>query len=448
MAGKDRSGLALTGICLGFFAVLLDATVVNIALPAISRSLGGSLSQEQWTLNAYTLTFAAFMLNAGALADRWGSRATYLGGLAVFAVATVVCACAPSIAVLIAARAVQGTGAAALTPCSLALVAHRFPEGPARARALGAWGGISGIGLAAGPVLGGLLVDSAGWRAVFLVAVPITIFSGIVTRYTVAETPRRPRSRADLRGQALAVITLAAITAALTTASSRGWLSWQPGAFGGIGIAAAVAFVIAERVGREPMLPLGMFRSRRFSIATAIGLLFNFGLYGTLFCLALYLENTLHRSAQEAGLLILPFTAVVACCATLSGHLNVRFGPRVPMLIGLTAGLIASCLLATCGARTPAGVVVAFAALFGAVGTAMPAMTSVAINAAPAGRSALGSAVLNASRQTGGVVGVALLGSVLTQGHTEPSLKVAMVLVACSYVSAVLLASQVNTSRA
>jgi DHA2 family methylenomycin A resistance protein-like MFS transporter len=443
----DRGVAALVGVCLGFFVVLLDATIVNVSLPAISSSLGGSLSAEQWILNAYTLTFAAFMLNAGALGDRWGARRGYLAGLVIFALATVACACAPSVAVLIAARAVQGIGAAALVPCSLALIAHRFPEGRARARALGAWGGISGIGLAAGPVLGGVLVDSVGWRAVFLVAVPVALISAVLVAATVHESPRRPRTKADLRGQTLAVLALAAITAAFTTTSAHGWGNWQPLTFGVIGIVLAGAFVLVERTTGEAMLPLGMFSNARFSIATAIGSLFNFGLYGTLFCLALFLEHSLHRSAQAAGLVILPLTAVVAGCASLSGHLNARFGPRVPMLIGLAAGAIGAILLATCNASTAVGVVIAYAAIFGVIGTAMPAMTAVALGASPPGRAGLGSAVLNAARQTGGVLGVAILGSALEPHGSGPILHVAMAIVACGYLTAALLATRIRTTQ-
>jgi MFS transporter, DHA2 family, methylenomycin A resistance protein len=444
---RDRGVVALVGICLGFFVVLLDATIVNVSLPAISASLGGSLSQEQWILNAYTLTFAAFMLNAGALGDRWGARRIYLGGLTIFAVATVACACSPTVAALIAARAVQGIGAATLVPCSLALIAHRFPEGRTRARALGAWGGISGIGLASGPILGGVLVDSVGWRAVFLVAVPVTLISAIMIVGTLQETPKRSRSSADVRGQILAVIALAAITGAFTTTSTHGWGNWRPATFGIVGIALAVAFVLIERATREPMLPLSMFRSARFSIATGVGALFNFGLYGTFFCLALYVQNALHRSAQDAGLVILPLTAVVAGGAALSGHLNARFGARLPMLIGLVAGAIGAGLLATCDASTAVGTVVAYAAIFGIIGTAMPAMTSVALNASPPGCAALGSAVLNAARQTGGVVGVALLGSVLEPQAGRPSLHVAMTVVACGYLIAALLVTRIDTIR-
>jgi DHA2 family methylenomycin A resistance protein-like MFS transporter len=257
----------------------------------------------------------------------------------------------------------------------------------------------------------------------------------------------RRATKADLRGQTLAVLALAAITAAFTTTSAHGWGNWQPLTFGVIGIVLAGAFVLVERTTGEAMLPLGMFSNARFSIATAIGSLFNFGLYGTLFCLALFLEHSLHRSAQAAGLVILPLTAVVAGCASLSGHLNARFGPRVPMLIGLAAGAIGAILLATCNASTAVGVVIAYAAIFGVIGTAMPAMTAVALGASPPGRAGLGSAVLNAARQTGGVLGVAILGSALEPHGSGPILHVAMAIVACGYLTAALLATRIRTTQ-
>lgn len=241
--------------------------------------------------------------------------------------------------------------------------------------------------------------------------------------------------------------------AAFTTTSDHGWGNWQPATFGLVALTLAVGFVVAERVAGDPVLPLGMFDSARFSIATAIGAPFNFGLYGTLFCLALYLEHTLHRSARAAGLVILPLTAVVAICAALSGHLNARFGPRVPMLIGLVAGVIGlvagvigAGLLATCAATTAVGPVVAYAAIFGVIGTAMPAMTAVALGASPPGRAALGSVVLNASRQTGGVLGVAVLGSVLEPHPGQPTLHIAMAIVCGGYLAAAFLATRINTT--
>jgi MFS transporter, DHA2 family, methylenomycin A resistance protein len=441
---SDRSGPALLGICLGFFVVLLDATIVNVALSAISRSIGGSVSAEQWALNAYTVTFAAFMLTAGTLGDRWGARRGFLAGLALFGLATVACAAAPTIAFLVIARAVQGVGAAAIVPCSLALIAHRFPDGPARARALGAWGGISGVGLASGPILGGLLVDSLGWRTVFLAVVPATVASGLLVVRAVKTSPSRPARRADPAGQILAVVALAALTGALTVTSTDGWGGWRPTTLGLGGIGLTVALVLVERRTRDPMIPLAMFAEARFSAAVGIGGLFNFGLYGTIFCLSLYLEDTLRASAGTTGLVILPLTVVVAFGALSSGYLSARFGPRLPMLLGLGGGVLGSVLFAILGTSTPVVLVALCGAMFGTVGLAMPAMTSVALSATTPDRAGLGSAVLNAARQTGGAFGVALLGSVLESPAGRPTLHVAMPIVAFGYLLATSAASRLG----
>lgn len=444
-SGRGGAGLALTGICLGFFLVLFDATAVNVATGDIAGSLGASVIAVQWMLNAYTVAFAALMLTAGSLGDRWGHRRVYLGGSALFAVASGACAAAPAAPVLIAARAVQGVGAAAVVPCSLALIAHRFPDGQARSRALGVWGGVSGVGLAAGPVVGGGLVAALGWRAVFVVVVPVAAVSMAIVAGRVEETSRRPASRPDVAGQVLAVFTLVALAAALTQTSALGWR--HPLTLGLLAVAAVAgsSFVLLEHRAREPMLPPVLFTSVRFSGATSIGLLFNLTLYGVLFCLALVLERTLHTSAAIAGLALLPLTAVVAVGALLFGRLTTRFGPRMPMLLGLTGGLAGTGLLAGFGDHLGAVGLAGLGAVLGLVGLTMPAMTGVALSAAGSGRAGLGAAVLNAARQAGGALGVALLGSAALQHVASngsrtggPHLLLPMTLAAIGYLTALI----------
>ena len=441
---EDGGYLALAGICLGFLVVLFDATAVNVATGAIASSLGASVIVVQWVLNAYTVTFAALMLSAGSLGDRWGSRRIYLAGSALFAIASAGCAAAPVVPVLIAARAVQGVGAAAVVPCSLALIAHRFPEGKARSRALGIWGGVSGVGLAAGPVIGGGLVAAGGWRTVFLVVVPLAAVSIGIVAARLEEIPHRTATRPDRAGQVLAVVALFAVTAGLTQTSTWGWS--DPRTLGLLGIAALTAggLVLLEHRVSEPMLPPVLFATARFSGATSIGLLFNLGLYGALFCLALVLERTAHRSAAIAGLALLPLTTVVALGALVSGRLSTRFGPRAAMLLGLTGGLIGTGLLAGLGDRIGIAGLAGLGAILGLVGLAMPAMTGVALTAAGPTRAGLAAAVLNAARQTGGALGVALLGSVafaphLHTGPDNPHLLAPMVLAATGYLIAVIL---------
>lgn len=444
-AGTQAPGdLALAGICLGFLVVLFDAAAVNVATGDIAGSLGASVVVVQWVLNAYTVAFAAFMLTAGSLGDRWGARRVYLAGSALFALASAACAAAPTAPALIAARAVQGVGAAAVVPCSLALIAHRFPDTRARARALGVWGGVSGVGLAAGPVVGGGLVAVLGWRAVFVVVVPVAAISIAIVAARLGEVPLRAATRPDIAGQVLAVIALVALTAALTQTSTLGWA--DPRTLGPLVVAALAGggFVVVERRAGEPMLPPSLFSVARFSGATGVGLLFNLGLYGVLFCLALVLERTAHRSAAVAGLALLPLTAVVAVCALASGRLSTRFGPRMPMLVGLAGGLVATGLLAAFGDRLGVVGLTGLGAVLGLVGLAMPAMTGVALAAAGPARAGLGAAVLNTARQAGGALGVALLGNAAfapspAGGPEDPRLLVPMTLAATGYLVALVL---------
>ncbi len=433
-------GLALTGICLGFFVVLFDATAVNVATGGISRDLGASVITLQWVLNAYTVAFAALMLTAGSLGDRWGTRRVYQVGVALFAVSSAVCVAAPNAATLVAARAVQGIGAAAVVPCSLALIAHRYPEPVARARALGIWGGVSGIGLAAGPVLGGWLVAALGWRSVFLVVVPVAAVSMAFVAARVTEMPSHAATRPDLRGQLLAVASLVALTASLTMTSTLGWSSPLVLGLLAVAVALGACFVVAEHRVSEPMLPPALFSSSAFSGATGVGLLFNFGLYGVLFCITIFLERTLRQSAAVTGLALLPLTAVVALCALFSGHVTSRFGPRLPMVLGLSGGLLGTCLLAVWGDQSGTVALAIFGAITGCVGLCMPAMTGVALAGLRPRQTGLGAATLNAARQAGGALGVALLGSTALQrpGADLPHLRLPMILAATGYLIAVI----------
>lgn len=442
-ARAERGGtLALTGICLGFFLVLFDATAVNVATGGIARGLGASVVTLQWVLNAYTVAFAAVMLTAGSLGDRWGARRVYQGGAALFAAASAACAAAPDPGILVAARAVQGIGAAAVVPCSLALIAHRYPAPAARARALGIWGGVSGIGLTAGPVIGGWLVAALGWRSVFLAVVPVAAVSIALIAARTAEVPRHYATRLDLPGQVLAVVSLVALTAALTITSTLGWSSLPVLGLLAVAVIGGVCFAAAERRAVEPMLPPALLRSRAFSGASGVGLLFNFGLYGVLFCVTIFLERTLRQSTAVTGVALLPLTAVTTLGALFSGRAAGRFGPRTPMALGLAGGLLGTGLLAAFGDHSGAAALAVFGAITGCVGLCMPAMTGVALAGAGARRAGLGAATLNAARQAGGALGVALLGSTALQrtGTVDlPHLRLPMILAAAGYLIAIAL---------
>lgn len=442
-AGKARQALALTALCLGFLMITLDATIVNVALPAIRASLGGDVGELQWVADAYTLALAAVLLSAGTAADILGARRVFLAGLTAFVLASVVCALSPDLPALIIARGVQGLGAAGLLPPSLTLIVHQFPDPKRRAHALGVWGGMSGIGLAAGPVLGGLAVATLGWEAIFLVNVPVGIAAIVLTRMTVVAGPRRPGARFDLAGQLLAALALGCLAAGLIRAGQGSGTAVVVLLV--VGVLAAVAFTMAERRVATPMLPPRVFRNRAFTAATAVGMLFNFCLYGTLFCLPLYLQQVRGQSALTAGLALLPMTAVVGTNAFLGGRVTGRFGPRVPMVLGSLAGATGAVMLALAGPVTPLVQVLAGSMVFGFVSLAMPAMTSVAMHALPAHQSGMASGVLNAARQTGSALGFALLGSLLVVGGGI-DLDLPFAIVAACYVGAAMLALTATTT--
>jgi DHA2 family methylenomycin A resistance protein-like MFS transporter len=435
--GPSRA-LGLTAISLGFLMIALDATIVNVALGSIGTDLGGSLSTAQWIVNGYTLAFAALLLSAGSLADRFGSRTGFLVGLAVFGLGSAACACATSLTALIVARVIQGAGAATLMPCSLALIAHTFPDPLERRRALGVWGGASGIGLAAGPVLGGVLTAALGWRAIFLVNVPIAAAAGELLRRHVEETPRHHHPL-DPPGQVLATAALTPLIGGFIIAGSRGWSAGLTLALLAAGVVSAAGFVIVERAVDHPMVDPVLFRERPFAIAVALGVIFNFCLYGSIFCLAIDLQRAHGLDALQTGLALLPVTIVTGTMAFLSGRLVGRVGEWKAIIFGLTAGAAGALLISLVATGGVATLIVSGVPV-GATALAMPALTAVAMSHAPPDRIGLASGVFNASRQTGGALGVAVLGALLVGGSGDVSLRVAFLATAGAYVVGVALA--------
>ena len=426
--------IALVTVCLGFALIQLDATIVNVALPTVQHDLGGTLAGLQWTLNGYTVALAAFLLTAGSLADRLGGRRVFLCGLAVFCLGSAACAAAAGLGTLIAARVVQGVGAAALLPASLALLVHQFPGGAARARALGVWGAVGSVGLASGPVLGGVVVADLSWRLIFLINVPVGIATAVLVRRTVTETPRRPGG-IDPGGVLLGVASLAGVVAGFIEAGQAGWSGVWPTGLLAAGVVAGALFVVVERRVAAPMLPLRLFWSVRFSAATAVGLLFNLCLYGALLCLSLYLQQSRGMSPLAAGLALLPMTVVIGIGATMSGRLTASHGPRRGMVTGMCVATVGAALLALIGPGSPLALVVLGSMVLGLCSLTMPAMTAAVVGSVPAERAGLASGVLNASRQSGGALGVALLGALLNIGRSS-GLHVALAVTAAGYAGA------------
>jgi DHA2 family methylenomycin A resistance protein-like MFS transporter len=431
-----RRQLPLLAICLGYFMVILDATVVNVAVPAVGRDLGGGLSALQWVIDAYTVVFAGLLLSAGSLGDRFGARRVFDAGLIVFTAASAACALAPSVAWLIAARAVQGLGAASLVPSSLALLRGAYREPSERARAVGAWGAIAGIAAASGPVLGGVLVGLVSWRAVFVINLPVGVLAlWLGRRHLPRAGERQDGGNLDPPGQVIGIVMLTLLTVGLIEGGSAGWSS-ASAVVPLLGFLATVAlFLIVERRAREPMLPLELFRSRTFSGASFVGLAINLGFYGQLFALSLYFQRERGFSALATGLALLPEGIFVAVSSALSGRLTGRIGPRLPMIAGQLCGAAGFAGLLAAGRATNYLLLVPglVAAGFGMAFT-MPAATAAIIDSAPAERAGIASGVLNAARQAGGAIGVALLGTLLAGASFASGLHVAMAVCAASFL--------------
>jgi MFS transporter, DHA2 family, methylenomycin A resistance protein len=408
---------SLAAICLAYFMVILDATIVNVALPALRADLGTGVSALQWVVDGYTLMFAALLLSGGALGDRLGPRPVFQGGLWLFVAASAACGLAPSATVLVLARLVQGVGAALAVPASLALLRAGHPDPALRARAVGVWGAIAGIAAASGPVLGGVLVAAASWRLVFFVNLPIGLAAlALAARHVPAPAPR-PRAL-DPVAQATAVVGLGALTVALIQAGRAGATAPPVIAAFAVFVLAAVAFVTVERRAADPMLPPGLFGAPTFSGATVVGLLINLGFYGQLFVINLYFQEVRHLSPLMAGLALLPEAGLVSIASALSGRFTARAGsPRPTMLIGLTLGGAGLLGLLAAGRATPySALVVPLVAAGAGMAFTMPAATTAVVDAAPAERAGVASGVINAARQVGAVIGVALLGSLVAAG--------------------------------
>ncbi|MDN7876332.1 MFS transporter [Burkholderia aenigmatica] len=441
----------------GFVVTQLDVTIVNIALAHLAGDLHLPVAGLQWVVDAYTLAFAVLMLSGGALGDRFGARRLYIAGLALFALASLACGAASTPAMLIAARALQGVGAAAMLPNSLALLNDACRHDPLlRARAVGGWTAAGSISIAAGPVVGGLLIAAWGWRGIFLVNLPLCA-AGLaaalawVPARRVGATPAAPSRSVralDLRGQFIAIAMLTALTGAV--------IEWRPLGFahpvvaGGFALAAlaALAFVAVEARTATPMLPLSLFRHRTFSAAVLFGICVNFTYYGTVFVLALYLQRARGESALQAGLAFLPLTGGFLLSNLASGRVVARHGPRAPMLAGALVAALGYGSLHFIDASTPLAVLlVPFLLIPSGMGFAVPAMTTAVLASVAPERAGIASAVLNTARQAGGAMGVAAFGALAGGGgaaQVVTGLRIETAVSVALLVAAALLATRVR----
>jgi EmrB/QacA subfamily drug resistance transporter len=407
-----RKWWTLFAMCFALFMIMLDNTVVNVALPSIQRDLDASPEGLQWTIDAYVLSFAVLILLGGKLGDRYGRKRIFLVGLAIFTLASAACALATTDTQLIAFRALQGVGGALLNPLSLSILVAAFPRAQLPT-AIGIWAGISSLGLSLGPLVGGYLVEHASWSAVFWINVPIGIVAAVVVLWAVNES-RDPRSRhLDLVGTALVTAGLFAVVWVLIKSGSHAWTSAYTVTFLAVGIGLLAAFVVWEARQDDPMIPLGFFRVSAFTSSSLVVLLVGFSMFGVIYFITLFFQNVQGYSPLEAGIRSLPMTVMVTVLAPIAGKLNARLGPRTLMAGGMllvTAGLVG---LSQITATSSYNAIWPFTMVIGAgMALTMPSVSATSMGAVDRDKSGIASGVVNASRQVGGALGIAVLGSV------------------------------------
>ena len=415
-AGERRTRLLTLGaMCFALFMAMLDNTVVNVALPRIQVHMGSGVSGLQWIIDAYTLVFASLMLTGGTLGDIFGRKRFFLLGLSVFTAGSLLCGLAPSLAVLIAGRAVQGLGAAALLPGTLSILTNTFHDPRERAQAIGIWAGISGLALALGPLVGGALVDRFGWQSVFFLNVPIGVIALVVALLAVRESRHPEGRRLDLSGQPLAILALGSLTYALIEANNYGWTSATILGLFVTAAASGAVFLWVEARNPSPMLQLHFFRNPTFAAACSCAGLISFGMFGMFFFMSLFFQSVQGYTPFQAGLRTMPATGMIVIVAPLAGRIAGRIGSKVPMAVGLALNALAMCLFTTVDAGTSYGHIWPLLLIAG-VGMAivMTPMTAAVMGAVPRERAGMASATSNASREIGGVFGIALLGAIVT----------------------------------
>lgn len=441
---RSRLPLITAAASFGFFVTQLDVTIVNVALDAIGGAFDAPTAQLQWVVDAYVLALAAMLLSAGAIGDRVGPRRAFVAGLLLFGLASAACGLATSPLMLIAARVAQGAAGALLIPPSLALIAHAaHGDHGKRASGVGWWTAAGGVSIAAGPVLGGLLVETLGWRWVFFVNLPICALGAVLTLLVAPPTPAKPRVPLDLPGQALAVAAVSLLVGGLIEGGHRGW-GGAPLLALVAGLLLAAGFVLFERRAAHPAMPLSVFRKRPAWTAVVVGSALNFTYYGLIFVLGLYMLRALHWSPSRAGLAFLPLTATFIVSNLVSGGLVARFGARTVTTGGVLVAACGYALTARLGAGSGlAEMLPGFALIPGGMGLAIPALTSGLLASVDRHEAGAASGALNACRQVGGAAGVAIFGA-LAGVDVVAGLRSAALVAAVALVAAAALAARVR----
>jgi EmrB/QacA subfamily drug resistance transporter len=413
-ASENRKWWTLGAVSFGLFMMMLDNTVVNVALPAMQRSLHIGSNELEWVVVSYALTFATLMLTGGKLADLYGRRLLFVIGLVIFTAASLACGLAPNAGFLIGARTVQGVGAAIMNPATLGIITATFPPRQ-RGTAIGIWAGTSAMALAIGPLVGGLLTEKINWSWIFYVNVPVGILAVFVALWAIDESrDTSEEQRLDLPGLLSSAVGLFAMTYALIEANRHGWTSPLILGLFALSVVALAVFVLLEQRQRIPMLDLSLFRSGTFSGANFAMLLVALAMFGIFFYNSLFFQNILGYSAIQTGAIFLPMTVLIILIAPQAGRLTDRVGARWLIGGGMSLVALSLVLFAQLGQGSNFWNILP-ALLVGGVGMAltMTPTTAAAMGSVPVDKAGVGSAVLNSSRQVGGSIGIALMGAIV-----------------------------------
>ncbi|WP_328470364.1 MFS transporter [Actinoplanes sp. NBC_00393] len=414
-----RRYLILAICCLSLLIISLDATIVNIALPAIRDDLDTTVSGLQWTLDAYTLVLASLLVLAGSVADRIGRRRVFQAGLAVFTVGSLLCSVAPSLGWLIVFRMVQAVGGSMLNPVAMSIITNTFTDPRERARAIGVWGAVTGFSMALGPVAGGVLVHSFGWESIFWINVPVGIAAFLLAWRFIPESRAGHARRLDPGGQVLVFTLLASVTYGIIEGPAAGWTSPEILGCFGLGAAALGGLLWWEPRRAEPLIELGLFRRRPFAGATLIAVCAFAALGGFLFLNTLYLQEIRGLTALQAGLYTLPMAVMTIIASPISGRLVASRGTRLPLTIAGTAMAAGLLPMTWAGAATPAWQLFAGYLVFGfGFGMVNTPITNTAVSGMPRDRAGVAAAIASTSRQVGTALGVAVIGAVVASATT------------------------------
>jgi EmrB/QacA subfamily drug resistance transporter len=414
LSEENRRWWTLAAMCFALAMVMLDNTVTNVALPSIQRDFDASLSSLEWTINAYTLTFAVLLVTGGRLGDIFGRRRVFLIGVVVFAAASATIGLAPSEGWLVASRAVQGVGAALMMPGTLSIITNAFPP-QERGKAIGMWAGVSAIALALGPLLGGWLTQDVTWRAIFFINVPIAVVAVFVTLFAAHESRDETASRqVDYPGIVALTVGLTSLVLALVEGNAWGWGSPGIVALLAAAVVGLVSFALIERASRAPIVDFEFFRSRSFVGANIVAFAISFGMFAVFFFLALYMQNILGYGPLATGVRFLPTTIVIMFAGPFAGRLSDRIGPRLPLTFGLLLVAISLAWQSQITVDTSFGfLVVPFILLGTGMGFTMSPMSTAAMNAVDRSKAGVASGTLSMTRMVGGTFGVAALGALV-----------------------------------